>query len=250
MQITSRSSPIFGVLLALCACAESATAPSVSDAGTRPLDITVPKLARAERSTGTAATTLQRTSDLPLPPELEGEDVPSDFLRAPGISAYDVALSVGGGLATGYAWMNYWATGAAITLTVSTQYDGRSGFSQTLPRSDTHFLPGFYSLDDVVQIPYDARCNSAATASGIFTVWHQFFGKLGGLVRWGDMTISKDVNAIADVCPPPDPSKDVPGGGTREDAVVPEEGYTVCVYLVTYVNYVEVSEQLLGCYTA
>ena len=253
MQTTSRSAPVIGALLMLCACAEQATAPTPVDesGGTAPLEIVVPALDGAKvAATAPGTTRVQRTSTSSLPPELEGENVPSEYLTAPGIFAYDLVANLGERLVTAYAWMTYWATGAHIDLTVSTVKDGKPGFSQTSSAEDVELFPGNYSLSTALNVPFTYSCGGAASVIGQFKAWHQFPGKLGEWIRWGDVTGSKSVALFQEACLEEKevaiPTGDIGGQIDKSEREEPIPG--VCVYLINYLGGVEVSRQLLGCY--
>ena len=259
MHMTPRNAPIIGALLMLCACAESATAPAtLHEAGeTKPLDIVVPALTAADGpAKAPGARSIQRTSTVPLPPELEGVNVPSEYLIGPGITGYDVIISIGEKLVTAYAWMTFSATAGHLDLDLSTVGpDARPGISQTATAEDLHLYPSDWSLNTIVNLPFLYSCGAAATARGRFTVWHQFPGKLGNIVRWGDYTATKSVDAFQEPCPETQTQQKVvpmsDAGGSPGDKTEREDPSQVfCVYIVYYVNWVEVGEELVGCYTA
>lgn len=253
MQTNSRSAPAIGVLLMLCACAEPATAPaSVDESGGRgPLEIVVPALDGAKvAATAAGAMGLQLTSAGSLPPELEGENVPSEYLTAPGIYAFDVVASIGERVVTAYAWMTHWATGAHIDLTIATVADGKPGLSQTSSVEDVNIFPGNYSLNNVLNLPFTYSCGGAASVMGQFKAWHQFPGKLGNWIRWGDVTATKSVPLFQEDCPEQKQVAIATGdiGGQLDKSEREEPIPGVCVYLINYLGGVEVSRQFLGCY--
>jgi hypothetical protein len=245
MQTILRRAPIVGALLTLCACAESTTAPATLDADTRPLELVVPDLAARETTGGAGRSGPQRTTE-PLPPELEGESVPTEFLTAPGILGFDVVVGAGSGQVTAYAWMTYWATAGRISLTLNTMADAKPGFSGNSPAEDQHLFPGNYSLDDVLTLPFDYNCGAAASAQATFSAWHQFPTRLGALIRWGDRSAGKQANLMQEACVQEYQQHD--GGSVRDDAVLPDVyDWYLCTYRLTYIGGVLVSVEQVRC---
>jgi hypothetical protein len=248
MQTTLRNAPIIGALLALCACAETATAPAAAERGTQPLDITVPSLAGGDASATTPSRSgPQRTSDLPLPPELDGQNVPDEYRTSPNITGYGLDITIGSGTATGYAWMYYLGTAARISLTLSAVADGKPGFGSTMPAEESHLFPGNYMLTDYLTIPFVYSCGGSVSGTAVFSAWHQFPLTSGAIFRWGDQSKGSSKVVSQEACV--QEYKHIASGGSpHEDAVIPDEyDWYLCTFKLTYNWGVLVSVELVSC---
>jgi hypothetical protein len=181
------------------------------------------------------------------------DELPSWYGEAASIINNSADAGFAAGNAYAQALTEYLANRASHSVTLMVQINGSTlATVPSGPVSDSHLIPGDYSLLAAnVSVPV-SECGNTAIGNSAHAAWNEFITSGQSLLSWGRVDRQSTHSASQPECQLVDDSTattNPPGGGGGGGG---EGGggtrWYMCYWLVTYVIGTEVSRQFLGCH--